>query len=583
MQLRDYQEESIAAIFHYFQNNKGNPIVALPTGTGKSPTMGGFIKRIFSYWPNQRILIVTHSKKLIEQNFNTLKRMWPQAPAGIYSSGLGHRDTRQPIIFCGIASVYERAIEFGHTDLILVDEAHMISPKEGTMYTTFLNGNMDPKTRVHTAGLADINPHLKVIGFTATSWRLGNGSLTESGIFTDTCIDYTIREKFNYLLAQGWMTRLIPRRTNFDIDVTGVRKKGDDFIEADLQKASDKEAVTRRAIEETLTICGNRSKWLAFTTGITHAEHVTYLLDEVYGVPAKMVHSKMKDKLIEDIITAHENGEFTALVNVNMLTTGYDSPYIDLILGLRPSASSQLWVQMLGRGTRTVYHPSVDQNNSTAEQRLWAIANGPKPNCLVADFGGNTRRLGPINDPVIPSKKVKKGGQGAPVKCCDNCNTFTHASVRFCENCGFEFRFQVKIKDRASTDEIISEDAPEIGTFEIIRIMYSAHKKTGKPDSLRVTYYSNLRGFSEYQCFEHGGFLTRKAQQWWQERTVGDITPVRTSEALDMVSMLRDPTHIKVWLNKEYPEIMDYCFDGTDFGQQEQSINIPIKKIVNSK
>src|SRR4029079_8138707 len=106
-------------------------------------------------------------------------------------------------------------------------------------------------------------------------------------------------------------------------------------------------------------------------------------------------------------------GEVRALVNNNILTTGYDDPTIDLIMVLRPTMSVVLWVQMLGRGTRPVFPPGYD--SETLEQRMAAIMASGKFDCLVLDYAGNTRRLGPINDPVIPAPPKSKGTRDAPV------------------------------------------------------------------------------------------------------------------------------------------------------------------------
>jgi DNA repair protein RadD len=181
IKIRDYQEAAIESIFKYFEDgNTGNPLVALPTGTGKSIVITEFIRRAFTAYPKQRFMKLTHVKELIEQNYKTLRRIWPMAPAGIYSSGLRKRESHFPITFAGIASVVNCPELFGRIDLIFIDEAHLVSPKEGTMYQTFINK------------LKEVNPHLKVIGFTATHYRLGQGLLTEAGgLFTDVCFDLT--------------------------------------------------------------------------------------------------------------------------------------------------------------------------------------------------------------------------------------------------------------------------------------------------------------------------------------------------------------------------------------------------------
>ena len=152
--LRPYQQAAIASIYGYFQTHKGNPLVILPTAAGKSLVAAAFIEGVLKAWPDQRILIVTHVRELIAQNHAEMIRLWPDAPTGIYSAGLGKREAQARILFAGIQSIHRRAQEIGHTDLVLIDEAHLIPGNSSTMYRRFLDG------------LTRINPALKVIGLT---------------------------------------------------------------------------------------------------------------------------------------------------------------------------------------------------------------------------------------------------------------------------------------------------------------------------------------------------------------------------------------------------------------------------------
>src|SRR5690606_6516527 len=114
-----------------------------------------------------------------------------------------------------------------------------------------------------------------------------------------------------------------------------------------------------------------------------------------------------RDELLADF----KAGRIRALTNVNVLTTGFDTPGIDLIAFLRPTQSTGLYVQMAGRGTRPIYGEGFDL--TTAEGRLAAIEAGPKRNALVLDFGGNVVRHGPIDAIVAPIQKRVGGGQAS--------------------------------------------------------------------------------------------------------------------------------------------------------------------------
>ena len=263
MKLRQYQEDAVDAIYDYFANgNTGNPVVACPTGVGKSVIIAEFIRRAFMQWPGQRIMMLVHVKELIEQNAEKLQRIWNTAPLGIYSAGLNSREMIMPILFGGVQSI-AKAIKrsesnintplhmrhFGHRDLILIDECHLLSPDEDSMYQYVI------------AELKKINPYLKVIGFTATHYRLKQGLLTDEGLFTDVCFDITGVEAFNRLIAEGFLCPVIPKRTLTQIDVSNVAMCGGDFNLKQLEGAVDKDEITYSAVKEIVEQGYNRNAW----------------------------------------------------------------------------------------------------------------------------------------------------------------------------------------------------------------------------------------------------------------------------------------------------------------------------------
>jgi len=218
-----------------------------------------------------------------------------------------------------------------------------------------------------------------------------------------------------------------------------------------------------------------------------------------------------------------------------------------LIAVLRPTKSARLWVQMLGRGTRPC---------------------AGKENCLVLDFAGNTMRLGPINDPVLPTPKGTKGGGSAPIRCCEECSTYVHASVKVCPVCGFTFPVKVKLSRKAGEGELISTtDFPVMEMFKVTAITYSKHQPRDKrAPSLKVTYLCGLRTFTEWVTLEHASARIRSmAKRWWLKRDpfidVADEAPEDITEAQELSSRLLQPSAIKVWINRKYPEIVDHVFD----------------------
>jgi DNA repair protein RadD len=593
MPLRDYQEYAVQSIYAYFEaGNKGNPVVAMPTGTGKSHVISGFIYGLFAQWPTQRVMMLTHVKELIEQNAKKLEEAWPFAPMGIYSAGLKAKQAGYPITFAGIQSCAKAAALFGHIDIILIDECHLVSPNQNTSYQKFI------------ADLKIINPALKVVGLSATPYRLGLGMITEGGIFTDICCDMTTMESFNWFVDEGYLAPLIPKPTETKIDLDGVGKRGGEFIDKHLQNAVDKDEITEAALRETLEVAQGRLSGLVFATGVDHAEHIVDML-HILGETAVCVHSKLTPAQRTDALHAHQTGEARWIVNNNVLTTGYDDPRIDCIVMLRPTNSPGLWVQMLGRGTRPNYETGFDLQTTTG--RLEAIAASDKQNCLVLDFAGNTMRLGPVNDPVIPSKKGKGGGE-PPVKICEQqrlhqripenwgdlkedqqrefrewyehmrqpdgaykvsgCSVYNHPVLKNCVNCGAEFIFQPKITTTASNTELIrrkkktkeGDEPPVVEVFRVDKIVYSEHTKPDKPSSIKVKYHCGLRQFTEWVPAWHESGIKHKGRAWWEQRSDLPL-PDNAEEAIEMSDDIKQPTHIRVWLNKKYPEVMGCLFD----------------------
>lgn len=556
MKLRDYQQYAVDSIFQYFEDGgTGNPIVAMPTGTGKSLVIAGFIQQACKSYPSTKVMKLTHVKELIEQNYDKLLKIWPTAPAGVYSAGLKKKEAFYPISFGGIGSVARANLSiFGSIDLLLIDECHLLSPNDTTMYHKVINK------------LKTVNPFLKTIGFTATPYRLGQGMLTEEGgLFTDICCDMTKLEVFNWFIEEGYLVPLIPKQTTTEINLDNVHIRGGEYKQDELQQAVDQDILTKSAVLEIIANGQDRGHWLIFASGIKHAENVCQMLT-YYGIDSSYIDSNMPDSERDARILMFKEGKIQALVNNGILTTGFDFPSIDLIAMLRPTQSASLWVQMLGRGTRPDYEDGYDL--STKEGRLQAIEHSSKKNCLVLDFAGNTKRLGPVNDPVLPKAKGKGSGE-APIKICEECGTYNHASVRHCVNCGHEFPKFLKIKSKAGTDALIAtgETFP-VEVFQVERVTYSIHHKEGKPDSIAVSYFcKGFRMFKEFICLEHQGWPSRHARAWWRGRDNNNYVPNTTAEAFELLGSLKTPTFIRVLLKDKYGEIKAYSFLENGFGE----------------
>lgn len=531
MELRWYQKEGLNAIWNYFANGgKGNPLLAWPTGTGKSIVPAEFIRVVMQRYPYQRFMMATHVKELVQQNYEAVLNIWQNAPIGINSAGLKQRDTSQPIIFGGIQSMYGNPAAFGHRDIIFIDEAHLLSGKDSSMYSTFLST------------LKLINPHLKVVGLSATPYRMGQGYITDGGIFTDIIHDITDMESFNRLIGEGYISTLIPKRVDTEFDISNVGIQNGEYVNNQLEAAVNKQEQTYKALQECLKFGYNRRSWLIFASGVKHAEEISSTLNAL-GIDCAPVHSKRDSSHNDAAIRAFKNYELRAIVNYGKLTTGFNHPGIDLIAMLRWTLSVPLWIQMLGRGTRPAEF---------------------KENCLVLDFARNTPRLGPINDPVIPTKKGSKPGD-APVKLCDHCGAYNHARAAVCIDCGEEFKFKSNLVASAGTHELIKKTQEEVPIIENFDVTWVLHTKKQKKDKvskiplgaeyISVTYFCDGgKSFKENVFPEHGGYATVRFKQWWYQRHASE-PPATTEEALKLNSELRKPKRISVHTNKAWPDI----------------------------
>lgn len=335
--LRDYQRASIDALYAYLRAEDGNGLIVLPTGSGKSLVLAEIVRDACTSWPGTRILILAHVKELLTQNASELVRHYPDVDLGIYSAGLRSRDMHNAVLIASIQSVYRRGFDLGRFDLILVDEAHLIPRSDSTMYQKFL---ADAKL---------MNPAVRVVGLTATDYRLDSGRLTEGkdAFFHRVVHEVSIRD----LIQQGYLCRVTTRRTTTQLDVTGVHTRGGEFIPGELAAAVDLEGITKAAVSEIVAAGADRAAWLVFCSSVAHAGHVADEL-RARGVTAGVVVGETPAAERDQLIMDFKNGKIRALCNMNVLTTGFNVPAVDLLAVLRPTKSPGLYVQMIGRGTR---------------------------------------------------------------------------------------------------------------------------------------------------------------------------------------------------------------------------------------
>jgi len=527
VKLRPYQQEAINGLYDYWAQKRGdNPLIVAPTGSGKSLIIAQLIKDAMSY-PDTRVMIVTHVKELIEQNAAELVNLYPEAEIGFYSASLNRKQLDKPIIFAGIQSVWRRAFDMlPPPDLVLIDEAHLVPKNTATRYNKFL------------ADLRVSNPDVKVVGLTATPYRLDSGWLHEGNgaIFDGIAYDINVAE----LMEQGYLAPIKAKSGIKSIDLTNVGKRGGEFIESQLAAAASEPELIRLSVQEVVQLGADRKAWLIFASGVRHAELVAEEFREWHKIECEVVTGadSMADRA--DKIERFRSGQLRCLINVNVLTTGFNVPHVDLVALMRATESAGLYVQMLGRGTRK--------------------AEG-KDDCLLLDYGENVMRHGFI-DKIKPRKQKQDGG-AAPAKKCPECEYLCPTAVLVCPECGHEFPpREFKHAPKAYEGAVVSTQV-EAEWLDVVSVNYSRWKKEGKPDSIRVTYSNGLTSISEWMCPDHGGYAASKYQQRMKALGASALT---TDDALEECWDWNRPRRMKVVPDGKFFKIIQF-----DYSQPERN------------
>lgn len=527
---RYYQVEAEDAVFDYWASGGGNPLVDMATGTGKSVVIARLIRRVLEQWPDMRVLKLVHVRELVQQNAMALLRVWPGAPLGINSAGLGRRDLASPILFGNIQSLYRQdGFSLGPRDLILIDEAHLIPRSGEGMYLTLLEK------------LRERVPDLRVCGFTATPFRLDTGRLdhgAEGRLFDAIAYSYGVAQG----VRDGYLSPLVSKGTASEIDVSGVARRGGEFVAGELEHAAGNRSIVESACNEICERGADRRGWLLFCAGVSHAMNVRDAM-RARGIHAETVTHETPSGERDRIFARFKTGQIRALTGMNVFTTGFDAPHVDLIGCLRPTLSTGLYVQMLGRGTR--------------------VAEG-KANCLVLDFAGNVRRHGPIDDIYIEPKEAP-GEREYSVKpdtvrarICPECGSYNGLAARTCGDCGYEWPVQHEAK---------ADDAPVMSHGQkwiaVRGVAFAKHEKIdGGVPSLRVEYDCGYKVYREWICFEHKGLAKAKALAWWRmEGVQGAPAPKTIDEFLQRQGEVETPAAITVKRDGRYHVVTGYRFE----------------------
>jgi DNA repair protein RadD len=501
IQLRPYQEAAKAAVYEHLRTRDDNPCAVIPTGGGKTPVIASICKDAVGLWGG-RVLVLAHVKELLQQAADKLAAVCPEVPFGVYSAGLRRRDTRAPVIVAGIQSVYRRACELDAFDLVVIDEAHLIPPEGDGMYRQFL------------ADARAVNPRLRLVGFTATPFRLRTGPIcTPEGYLNAVCFEVGVRE----LIRDGYLCPLVTRAAAAAVDTGGLPVHAGEFVAGDAERLMDQDVVVRRACAEVVEQTRGRNACLLFAAGVEHGRHVVGELGR-HGAECGFVTGATPARDRNEVLGRFRSGALKYLCNVNVLTTGFDAPHIDCVALLRPTLSPGLYYQMVGRGFRL--HPG-------------------KADCLVLDFGGNVLRHGPVDQ--VRARGPGAGGGPPPAKECPDCHALVATGYARCPHCGHAFPPPERARHAATASEAAVLSRAVTTTRHPVRdVFYRVHRKRGAgddgPRSMRVDYRVGLNDYkSEWVCFEHAGYVRQKAVAWWRRRCRGSV-PHTAQEAVDVAN-----------------------------------------------
>ena len=522
---RYYQIESVDSALKSIENPKSNPLIVLPTGSGKNLVISLLIVEWIKKNPNKNILVISHVKEILQQNYDELTQHLDE-PIGVYAAGLNRKDTAR-VTIVSMQTGRNNPDIFKNIGLCIVDEAHLINSYDIGTYRKFLS-----------------NFNTNVIGLTATPFRsTGWIHKTEEALFTEICIDYTSYENFNKLTNEGYLAKIYSKATDFTMELQkGIRITQGDYNTSDLGILFNNTQVTEKALKEVKEIwnTGKFKKCLVFCIDIKHSELVAKMMNDI-GIKTGFVHSQMKNCRFKEV-EAFRKGELDALTNVNTLTTGLDIPDIDLLIMLRPTQSLSLYCQITGRLLR------------------------PAPNKefgMILDFSGNISRLGPINDIFIDQKgKPRKGGE-APVKECPSCGCYNHPIAKFCIACSYKFKFKVKITTEASNLDITKRQEPQ--ELTVRSVTYNRHKKKGKPDSLRIDYMVGLRRYHRWLAIESNSLYAADRAKFEIPKLLKDGENIDGLFTIDNIiknkNKFKTPIKIIVDINEKYPQIEEIIYN----------------------
>jgi DNA repair protein RadD len=495
--LRPYQQDAVQATLKHFREDRSPAVIVLPTGAGKSLVIAELARLA-----GGRVLVLAHVRELVEQNFAKYKIF--DLEAGIFSAGLDRKESRQKVIFGSIQTVARAPEEFfSNFSLVVIDECHRVSTKGETQYAQVL------------AKLQHANPEIAVLGLTATPYRLGFGWIYQ--YHRQKKIQRTLKDRFfkkcifelttKYMIKNNFLTP--PIRIDSPVacyDFTSLKLTGAHFVQSQVEAIlKDQKRITPVIIQNIIDMAKDRKGVMIFTSSVKHAEEIMRSLPPF--VSALIVgETDSKDRL--ETINAFKSGKLKFLVNVSVLTTGFDAPHVDVVAILRPTESASLYQQIIGRGLRLspgktdclildytgqdhdIFTPAIEEDKPVSNAVLCDVVC---PQCgIINEFWGIKNEDGLVEEHF--GRKCR-GGFEDPQTCeiepcgflfrfkrCDQCGAENDIAARSCHACD-----HLLVDNDKKLKEAMSLKDAHVMRVDSMMFRKSRDKKGG--DRLEIQYY----------------------------------------------------------------------------------------------
>lgn len=500
VQLRDYQREAADALMVSIKRGE-RPVVALPTGAGKSLVLAEIARRAAAI--NKRTLIIAPAAELVQQDRNAIASLC-DAHTTVCCAMLGERDTTGHIVLGTPGSLI--SVDLGRIDLVLIDEAHRLGPDADNQIAKII------------AKLRDTNHALRLGGVTATPFRGADGGRLADGPHFNKLV-YV--KPYVELVRVGHLVRLIAPREALQAsyDARNVRIERGDYVTNELADAFDRQDLNDLVATDIVWHGRKRHSWLVFAINIAHAQNLLAALVR-RGIDARLVTGQTPAEERAKAFADFKARRIRCLVGCDVFTTGFDAPCVDMIAVCRPTRSPVLHVQILGRGTRP--YPG-------------------KTGCLILDFAGNFDRVGPFDDPQV---LVRRDGGGASLtRSCPACEAIIAISSRACPVCGEalireeEEQGELNIAARAAHNpQILADDRPP--PVRVRDLKAHVHRKAGANESLRIRYFLADGGVVDdwIVAWHLKPWVRARARQKWTMRWPHTAVPHTAADAAYLIN-----------------------------------------------